>query len=62
LPAGLNRFEHVGHWFDVSFIEMCLERLDVFDVEVAVTVAGREVVPEVDLDDEPLVAAELLSQ
>ena len=39
-----------------------LEGLDGFDLEVAVAIAGDEVVMEVNLNDESLVASELRSQ
>ena len=41
---------------------VCLERLNVFDLEVAFTVAGDEVVLEVDLNYESLFSAEFFSK
>ena len=42
-------------WFD-------LERWDRFDIEIAVAIAGHEVVLEINLHDETLARAQLLAE
>jgi hypothetical protein len=40
----------------------CSDGLDVFDFKIAIAIAGHEVMLEVDLHDETLLSAELLTQ